>query len=56
MEKSNNKASGKKRAYRIKLESDFAVMADEENRKIDGALIIYLKDSEYILTSLKINF
>ncbi len=40
------KTSGKKRAYRIKLELDFQVMADEGNKIIDRALVITPKDSE----------
>jgi hypothetical protein len=40
------KTSGKKRAYRIKLEIDIAVMADEENIKLERGLQVSLKDSE----------
>lgn len=50
------KPKGKKRAYRIKLELDFAVMADEENKKIDRALKISLKNSETYFDNFESEF
>ncbi|MGI8670393.1 MAG: hypothetical protein ACR2J3_11210 [Aridibacter sp.] len=50
------KPKGKKRAYRIKLELDFMVMADEENKKIDRALVISLKNSQTYFDNFESEF